>query len=128
PRSRPEGRPSFNFHTKPSVTSTFFSGRLYTAWAFCGSETRGARVSSRSPAEAMSSLVDDPEPEILDHGPTSTPSMAVIIPMYNEEGGAERCVRAVSPAVSALPTRSVLVVVDGGSTDRTGAQHAPPSR
>jgi dolichol-phosphate mannosyltransferase len=67
----------------------------------------------------MSSLVDDPEPELLGQRPTSTPSMAVIIPMYNEEQGAERCVRAVSPAVSALPTRSILVVVDDGSTDRT---------
>jgi len=39
--------------------------------------------------------------------------------MYNEEEGAERCIRAVSPAVSALPTRSALIVVDDGSTDRT---------
>jgi dolichol-phosphate mannosyltransferase len=49
------------------------------------------------------------------------PSFAVIIPMYNEEAGAERCVRAVTEKLPGLPGRSVLIVIDDGSRDQTGA-------
>ena len=49
----------------------------------------------------------------------SNPSVAVIIPMYNEERGAEQCVRTVKRALESLPTRTVLIVVDDGSTDAT---------
>jgi glycosyltransferase involved in cell wall biosynthesis len=50
---------------------------------------------------------------------TPSPSLAIVIPMFNEECGAERCVRAVCAAVHQLPTRAVLIVVDDGSTDAT---------
>ena len=48
-------------------------------------------------------------------------SFCVIIPMFNEEPGAERCVRAVCPAVAAIPYRSALITVNDGSRDGTGA-------
>ena len=48
-------------------------------------------------------------------------SLAVVIPMYNEEAGAEECVRAVSPAITALGRRTALVAVNDASSDRTGA-------
>jgi dolichol-phosphate mannosyltransferase len=50
----------------------------------------------------------------------STVSFGVIIPMYNEEPNAERCVRAVLQTLAALPHRSGVIVVDDGSSDRTG--------
>ncbi len=39
--------------------------------------------------------------------------------MYNEESGAELCVRQVSAALDALRNRSALIVVDDGSRDGT---------
>jgi dolichol-phosphate mannosyltransferase len=50
-----------------------------------------------------------------------THSLAVIIPMYNEEPNAERCVRAVCAVLSAQVPSSRLVVVDDGSKDATAA-------
>jgi len=47
------------------------------------------------------------------------PSLAVIVPMYNEERGAERCVQAVCTAIRSLATRTILIIVDDGSTDST---------
>lgn len=44
---------------------------------------------------------------------------AAVVPMYNEEPNAERCVRAVSAAVAATEPRGVVIVVDDGSRDRT---------
>lgn len=49
------------------------------------------------------------------------PSLAVVVPMYNEERGAERCILAISSALRSLGARAVLIVVDDGSTDRTSA-------
>jgi glycosyltransferase involved in cell wall biosynthesis len=46
-------------------------------------------------------------------------SFAVAIPMYNEEAGAELCVRRVSEVLEQLDCRSALIVVDDGSRDRT---------
>ena len=40
--------------------------------------------------------------------------------MYNEAANAERCVQAVLQALTSLPNRSSLIVIDDGSTDRTG--------
>ena len=48
------------------------------------------------------------------------PSLAVVVPMFNEAEGAEECVRRVSAVLDGLRSRSVLVVVDDGSTDGTG--------
>jgi len=54
-------------------------------------------------------------------GDPDGPAMAVVVPMLNELAGAERCVQQVTSAVSLLEPRGVLVVVDDGSTDGTGA-------
>ncbi len=48
------------------------------------------------------------------------PSFAVIVPMYNERAGAERCVREIAKVLSTVPNRTSLIVVDDGSTDGTG--------
>lgn len=47
------------------------------------------------------------------------PSFGVVIPMYNEQASAERCVRRVGEVLEALPVRSTLITVDDGSKDRT---------
>jgi len=52
--------------------------------------------------------------------PASSPSFCVIIPMYNEEAGAEACVAAVCATLDKLPNRSALCAIDDGSRDRTG--------
>lgn len=50
----------------------------------------------------------------------TTPSFCVVIPMYNEEAGAEKCVRTVCQALEALPYRTALVAVNDASRDKTG--------
>jgi dolichol-phosphate mannosyltransferase len=52
--------------------------------------------------------------------PEDAPSFAVVIPMFNEEAGAEACVREVTATLSGLPGRHCLIVVNDASTDRTG--------
>ena len=47
------------------------------------------------------------------------PSFAVIIPMFNEEAGAEACVRAVCEELRGLPNRTSLIAVEDGSSDHT---------
>jgi dolichol-phosphate mannosyltransferase len=51
--------------------------------------------------------------------PAAGPSFCVVVPMYNEEAGAAACVREVCAVLDTLPQRSVLVVVEDGSRDRT---------
>src|SRR5262249_45469070 len=48
-------------------------------------------------------------------------SVAVVIPMFNEENGAEKCAIEVCGALDRLPYRSRLIIVDDGSTDGTSA-------
>ena len=48
-------------------------------------------------------------------------SFAVVIPMFNEEAGAEACVRLVCAELRRLPYRSCLIAVEDGSKDRTSA-------
>jgi dolichol-phosphate mannosyltransferase len=48
-------------------------------------------------------------------------SFCVIIPMFNEERGAESCVRRVCPALAAIRYASKLITVNDGSRDQTGA-------
>src|SRR5215472_2729336 len=43
----------------------------------------------------------------------------VVIPMYNEERGAEQCIRRVCSVLATIPLRNKLVVVNDGSHDRT---------
>jgi dolichol-phosphate mannosyltransferase len=47
------------------------------------------------------------------------PGFGVIIPMYNEEAGAEKCVRDVCATLSRIEQRCGLLVVEDGSRDRT---------
>ena len=54
-------------------------------------------------------------------GSEPLPSFAVVIPMYNEEAGAENCVRQVANVLSALPNRTSLIAVEDGSRDNTPA-------
>lgn len=49
------------------------------------------------------------------------PSLAVIVPMYNEEAGAPRCVVTIVPVLRSLSIDARLIVVDDGSRDRTGS-------
>ncbi len=46
-------------------------------------------------------------------------SLAVIIPMFNEEIGATRCIQAVASELGKLKIRNVLIVIDDGSQDNT---------
>lgn len=50
---------------------------------------------------------------------SSGPKLAVIIPMFNEEMNAERCVREVCNVIDAALPQSKLFVVNDGSSDRT---------
>jgi dolichol-phosphate mannosyltransferase len=47
-------------------------------------------------------------------------SFCVIIPMYNEQSGAELCVRRVCAALGRLPVPGKVIAVNDGSGDRTG--------
>jgi dolichol-phosphate mannosyltransferase len=47
------------------------------------------------------------------------PSFAVVIPMFNEEAGARRCILEVFRVLDELPNRATLIAVDDGSTDNT---------
>lgn len=47
------------------------------------------------------------------------PSFAVVVPMYNERTGAERCVREISRVLSTVANRASLIVVNDGSADGT---------
>ena len=46
--------------------------------------------------------------------------LALVVPMYNERAGAESCVRQILELVPTLGIEAGLIVVDDGSTDRTG--------
>lgn len=52
--------------------------------------------------------------------PPRGPSLAVVIPMFNEQVGAAECVVAVCDTLANLPARAGLIVVDDGSNDATG--------
>jgi dolichol-phosphate mannosyltransferase len=48
-------------------------------------------------------------------------SFCVIVPMYNEESGAESCVCHICNVLESVPHRSKLVTVNDGSQDQTAA-------
>ena len=52
---------------------------------------------------------------------TGSRSLAVIVPMFNEERNAERCVSAILPVLSHQLPSARLFVVNDGSTDGTDA-------
>lgn len=47
------------------------------------------------------------------------PSFAVVIPMYNEEAGAEKCVWSISKVLALISGRNALIIVNDGSIDKT---------
>jgi dolichol-phosphate mannosyltransferase len=49
------------------------------------------------------------------------PSFSVVVPIFNERLGAQRCVREIARALDGLPNRTALIVVDDGSRDGTAA-------
>jgi glycosyltransferase involved in cell wall biosynthesis len=76
----------------------------------CGM-THGSGTSGPSTNDSVSTSPD----------PLPPPSFAVVIPMYNEELGAERCVTAVCRELARVPNRCRLIAVDDGSADGTAA-------
>src|SRR4051794_9783640 len=46
-------------------------------------------------------------------------SFAVIIPMYNEQAGAEQCIREGTAQLLRMPEKAQLIVVNDGSKDQT---------
>jgi dolichol-phosphate mannosyltransferase len=46
-------------------------------------------------------------------------SFCVIVPMFNEQNGAESCVRRICEVLAKVPHRSALVTVNDGSRDET---------
>jgi glycosyltransferase involved in cell wall biosynthesis len=56
---------------------------------------------------------------MADESHVGLPSFAVVVPMFNERSGAERCVREITRVLSGLPHRASLIVVDDGSKDGT---------
>ena len=61
----------------------------------------------------MSESLDRPQRAILDG---KVPCLSVVLPVFNEEATVEKIVHAVL----AQPMVAELVVVDNGSSDRTG--------
>src|SRR3954463_12989790 len=76
----------------------------------CGM-THGSGTSGPSTNDSVSTSTDPPPP----------PSFAVVIPMYNEELGAERCVTQVCRELARVPNRCRLIAVADGSADSTAA-------
>ena len=46
-------------------------------------------------------------------------SFAVVVPMFNEEQGAERCVREIARVLATMPHHTALIAVNDGSSDGT---------
>lgn len=51
---------------------------------------------------------------------TKMPSFCIVVPMYNEESNAERCVSTIHEFLNGVDVQSSIIVVDDGSTDTTG--------
>jgi dolichol-phosphate mannosyltransferase len=49
------------------------------------------------------------------------PSLATVVPVYNEEAGIEHSCRAMVAVAEVYPGRAVVIAVDDGSHDRSGA-------
>jgi len=47
------------------------------------------------------------------------PSFAVVVPMFNEQSGAEKCISEISHAINNIDTTCKIIVIDDGSSDRT---------
>ncbi len=60
--------------------------------------------------------------------PTRLPTISFIVTALNEEAHIEETVRTVNAAAAGLVSEFEIVLVDDGSTDRTGEHHGPPCR
>ena len=49
------------------------------------------------------------------------PSLGVVVPVYNEEAGLEQAIAAILNAASRYRGRCIVIAVDDGSADRSGA-------
>lgn len=47
------------------------------------------------------------------------PSFAVVVPMFNEQSGAERCITEISHALNHIDATCKIIAIDDGSSDRT---------
>lgn len=47
------------------------------------------------------------------------PSFAVVIPMFNEKSGAEKCIDEISQSLKQIDANSKIIAVDDGSSDGT---------
>ncbi len=61
-----------------------------------------------------------PAPRPPEPGP-AWPSLATVVPVYNEAAGIERCCQAIVAAVERYPGRAVVIAVDDGSHDTSAA-------
>ena len=52
---------------------------------------------------------------------TVWPSLATVVPVYNEEAGIEQSLRAIVAVVARYSGRAIVIAVDDGSGDRSGA-------
>lgn len=50
----------------------------------------------------------------------AVPSFCVVLPMYNENANAEKCIVTIGAFLDAIPARTGIVAVDDGSSDGTG--------
>ena len=48
------------------------------------------------------------------------PSFCIVLPMYNEEANAEKCVTTLRAFLASVPARTGIIAVDDGSADGTG--------
>jgi dolichol-phosphate mannosyltransferase len=51
----------------------------------------------------------------------ATPTFCIVLPMYNEEAVAEKCIDTIHQFLVAIPARTGIIAVDDGSADGTGA-------
>jgi dolichol-phosphate mannosyltransferase len=51
------------------------------------------------------------------HHAAPWPSLAIVVPVYNEEAGIERCCRVIVDVAERYPGRAVVIAVDDGSRD-----------
>jgi glycosyltransferase involved in cell wall biosynthesis len=50
----------------------------------------------------------------------SEESFAIVVPMFNEESGALRCIQEIIDVLRNFPQRTQLILIDDGSSDATG--------
>jgi dolichol-phosphate mannosyltransferase len=48
------------------------------------------------------------------------PTFCIVLPMYNEQANAEKCVATIHQFLASIPTRTGIITVDDGSVDGTG--------